>query len=110
MDNLFEQEQPKKELIPIDQLEISNMVSYTLPSIKYDFTDLRGSIDDLIEDLKTYEVSEKTLKKDKKLVATLNKLSKALNDERKSIEKKIKEPIVELKSAVDTMIEDIGAL
>lgn len=87
-------------------LTIKN-IEYTLPKINFDLKDLTEQVNTLELKYKDLILKEEDVPNIKKEMAQLNKLSKAVNDQKISITKAIKSPITEFENAVKELVTKI---
>jgi hypothetical protein len=86
-------------------------ITYDLPQIKYDLTELNTQVDGLIEQYKGYIIlDESELPSAKKVLANLNATTKEISDMRIAIVKKIKEPLDKFEIDIKTITKKVETL
>ena len=91
------------ELILSEQMK----VNYTLPTITLDIKQLTETVSALKEQYSNWVVSENDIDAAKDTVAQLNKVSKAISDERIRIAKLIKSPIDEMENSLKELTSTV---
>ena len=95
----------------MNDLQVTNIkVEYELPTLTYDLTPLKAQIKAIQEQYKGWVVSEDDLKSAKDIIASINRVAKAISDERIVVVREIKEPITVFEDEIKTMTVDLKQL
>lgn len=95
----------------MNELQVTSIkVDYELPTLTYDLTPLKTQIESIKEQYKNWVVVEDDLKTAKDIVASINKVAKAISDERIVVVREIKEPITKFEDEIKLMTTDLKAL
>lgn len=95
----------------MNDLQITNIkVDYDLPKLKYDLKPLQDQVNAIKEQYKNWVVVEDDLKAAKDIVASINKVAKAISDERIIVVREIKEPITQFENEIKLMTTDLKEL
>jgi len=95
----------------MNELQVTSIkVDYELPTLTYDLTPLKTQIESIKEQYKNWVVVEDDLKTAKDIVASINKVAKAISDERIVVVREIKEPITKFEDEIKTMTVDLKQL
>jgi len=82
-------------------------IKYELPKVNYDLSKYKKQIKELKEKYEKKPITKDDVPVTKKEIARLNKFSKAVNDRKIEITKKIKEPITTFESEIKELCKDI---
>ena len=95
----------------MNDLQITSIkVDYELPTLTYDLTPLKEQIKAIKTQYENWVVTEDDLKSAKEIVASINKVAKAISDERIVVVREIKEPITKFEDEIKTMSVDLKQL
>jgi hypothetical protein len=95
----------------MNDLQVTSIkVDYELPTLTYDLTPLKAQIENIKKQYENWVVAEEDLKSAKDIVASINKVSKAISDERIAIVKEINKPITAFESEIKNMSKELKEL
>ena len=95
----------------MNDLQVTSIkVDYKLPTLTYDLKPLKEQVKAIKTQYKNWVVSEDDLKSAKDIVASINKVSKAISDERIAIVKEINKPITTFESEIKNMSKELKEL
>ena len=83
------------------------VLSYTLPMIKMNFTELLEVLNTALEKYKTHKVTEENLEESKKLDRNLSKLEAKIETFRKDIKKELSKPIADIETECKKLVASV---
>ena len=90
--------------------EITNVtVSYTLPKIAYDLTEVKKQVNEITTKYKGLIIEEDDIQDMKKDIAKLNTLSKEIDSKRKNVIKEIKKPLKSFEDELKSIVADLNS-
>ena len=85
-------------------------IKYELPKVNYDLSELKEQVQEIKQKYDGLVLKEEDISSIKKEIAQLNKVSKAINEQKISISKEIKKPITDFESEIKEICGSIDTV